>query len=103
VRIFVSVIQFDDRTRDAFEYIQSVGGLPAIVGSAAATAYLAGVDVDDPRDDGAFSLLSSGAVLAITMAGLVLLHRLNPATCIGCAHVDLPCPFHDTASETTAR
>lgn len=87
--------QFDDRTRDAIEDIQAVGGLPVIVGSASTTAFLANVDVDDPRDEHAFSLLSSGGVLAITTRGLVLLHRPNPATCIDCAHVDLPCPFHD--------
>jgi len=37
--------QFDDRTRDALETIQSAGGLPVIVGSASTTAYLA----DSPK------------------------------------------------------
>ncbi|BBY36511.1 hypothetical protein MMAN_06450 [Mycobacterium mantenii] len=87
--------QFDDRCRSALETVQaSVDGVPVIVGSAGLTAYMANVDVTDPRDDGAFSLLDSGGVLAVTTQGLALLHRPNAAYCTDCAGVDLPCPHH---------
>lgn len=86
---------FDDRCRDALETIQSAGGRPVIVGSGSLTAYMAGVDVTDPRDNGSFSLLEKGGVLAITTSGLILLHRPNAGSCIDCANPDLPCPFHD--------
>jgi hypothetical protein len=86
--------EYDARTAEAFSAIQAVGGLPVVVGSASVTAFLVNVDQNDERDDGQFSLLEAGGVLAITIGGVVILFRPNAEYCADCGS-GLPCPFHD--------